>query len=91
MQQLFEIRILEPEEKNELEEYALDGVFDHPRRYRYTKCWYRGGDKFTPVGGEGIFPFENGYCPRFKGKEAWVVGEIDSSRFGEGDRFELAE
>jgi hypothetical protein len=89
---LFEVKVLEPETRKRLGEYTLDGHDDHPRRYRYVNCWYRGGDNYTPAGGDGIFTFEDGYCPRFMGKnQAWVVGEIDHSRYTEGDRFELAD
>jgi hypothetical protein len=91
MSRLFEIKVLEPETGRGSKNYALDGMNAHPRRYRYINCWYSSGNRFTPVGAQHSFIFEDGYCPQFMDNEAWVVGEIDSSRISEPDRFELAD
>lgn len=81
---LFEVSVLEPE--------VTEGLFQHPARYRLTNCWLKKEDPLTlqPVGGEGWWEFSNdgGYCPNWRGEfKAWVLGEIDESRYMEADRF----
>jgi|GEM_PF-5727898 len=96
MTRVFEIKLLEEEKRKDLDTFALDSPFDHPRRYCFMNCWLRreeGNRKgLTPCGGEGIFEFEDGYCPEFMGRgKAWVVQEVDGNRFKEPDRFIKAD
>jgi hypothetical protein len=88
---LYEVKVLEPERNEGIEPPTLDGYCDHPKRYRYVKCWVAQADplKLRPVGGEGVFLFIDGYCEHWLGKyQAWVVSEVDRSRYTEPDRFE---
>jgi len=97
MNRLFEVKVYEPERRLDVGEYELDNWFNHPARYRYANyclCMSCPEGKILRLpGGEGKFWFDsNGHCPRLGGMEhpAWIVGEIDPSRWDEEDRFELA-
>lgn len=79
---LFEVSVLEPS--------VTKGLFQHPRRYRIIKCWMRKELPLTlqPVGSEGLWEFIDGYCGNWQGEfKAWVLEEIDKSRYMEADRF----
>jgi hypothetical protein len=89
---LFEVKVLEKHKVSGLEPFALDGMFDYPKRYRFTNCLLVAEEgnvkELTLPGGVGTFEFKDGYCPKFRGvDEAWILEEIDESRIDESDRF----
>ena len=53
-----------------LEEYKIDGIFDHPARYVICVCWFNHSDStIQGVGREGRFEVnDNLECDNFLGK-----------------------
>jgi hypothetical protein len=84
---LVEVKYFEPAEGDSDD---LEGHLSHPDRYRYANCWAEEQDGITyctHVGGQGHFPFPDGFCPRFLGYyPAVILGEIDEARTHERDR-----
>ena len=68
---------------------SLDGMFNHPDRWRYTNCFKDCYGRVCVVGGQGMWEFdESGYCANFACMgDAWIIGDIDESRTREPDRF----
>lgn len=91
MRKLYEIRIHEPA--------VSKGLFPRPERWRYTNCYQFDKDEdrgkpLTQVGTQHPWWFKDGkaevYDPGTDGMVlAEIVGEIDSSRDMEKDRFEV--
>lgn len=84
---LVEVKVLEPEQNKGLTPYRLDGLYDHPTRYRFVNCWIDCG-QIRVVGGEGLFPIDlDGIGCETPFGRGQILGEIDKSRMMEADRF----
>ncbi len=84
---LVEVKVFEPEVK--------EGLEPHPAWYRYVNCWLDTTSGIpccsVAVGNGDWYVFSNNKTDIFLGRfTAEIVGEIDSSRAMEGDRFEVA-
>lgn len=93
---LVEVKYFQPETQSGLEKFALDGHWDYPSRYVYTNCWQRIDDsgqiQCCEVGGQAWWNFPDGVCEDFLSKyRAEIIGEIDSDRYMERNRYELAQ
>jgi len=88
MSKLMEVRVTEPAKNAGFKRPpALDGLYDHPDRFRYSMWWLNDDGSLTMVGSEGRFmPDEQGsfdYC----GNPAQVMREVFPDRYMEADRF----
>lgn len=93
--QYVEVKYLEPEQHKGFGEFKLDGLYDHPTRWRFVDCWIDRlyDNNISMIGGQGAFCFTNGHCPDFLGQhEAYITGEIslEIAQTNRQDRFLLA-
>jgi hypothetical protein len=87
---LVRVKYFEPAKSEGIENPSLEGLFDHPDRYRYCVCRLK-DNKIGLLGGAGSFPVIDGRCVDFLGNyPAEIVEYLDETHFDDSDYFELA-
>jgi hypothetical protein len=79
MDQLVKIKYWQPAKRDGFEESQLEAPFDHPPRYCIVQCLMEYRDNVPwccQLGGQGWFPFLDGFCPEFLGHYPAVILQV---------------